>query len=95
MDAGHIMKSLRIAEFCNVMNLSKDWVYTEIKAGRLPLVTFCGEPVRPWQIDLDKALSLFSSTQANIIPINRSLKTEKQDESVNRKPVTKEDLWKD
>lgn len=91
------MTPLRVSEFCKRMRVSRDWVYREIKAGRLPLVTFCGEPVRPWLIDLDEAQSLFSTAHANVIPITsaRSLKTKEISESVGRKPVTKEDLWRD
>ena len=78
-----------------MMGVSRDWVYAEIHEGRIPLVTFCGRPVKPWLVDLDRALPLFSSTQDNIIAISsaRSLKTKELNELVSHKPVKKEDLW--
>lgn len=91
------MRPLRIKEFCQLMRVSKDWAYSEIRNGRLPLVTFCGEPVRPWLIDVEKVQGLFSSANANVIPITeaRSLKTKKPAETVGHNPVRKEDLWLD
>jgi hypothetical protein len=88
---------MKLNDFCARFSVSKDWAYREIKAGRLPIVTFCGEPLRPYRIDIDKANELFSSRATNVILLTkaRSLKTEKMKESVNRKPLTKEDLWKD
>lgn len=90
---------LKVKEFSKVFGVSRDWIYQEIHAGRVPLVTFCGVPVKPWMIDVEKAQGLFShGYSSNVVPIEfgrRSLKTQKPVESVSRKPRTKEDLWRD
>lgn len=90
-------KFLKVREFCRRFGVSRDWVYSAVKTGRLPVVTFCGEQVRPLLIDASKAETLFSHAyESNVAHINtaRSLKTKKSDESIDHKPVEKGDLWR-
>jgi hypothetical protein len=94
------MRYLKVREFSKTFGVSRDWLYQEIRAGKVPLVSFCGQPITPWLIDVEKAQSLFSSGFAsNVVPITsarRSLKTEKPNESIGQKSkLTKEDLWRD
>ena len=87
-------KYMKVRDYSRMMGVARGWVYDEIKAGRLPIATFCGIPLTPLHIDLEKAQELFSSSAGNVIPITRSLKTEKSNETANhRKLATKEDLW--
>ena len=92
------MKFMKVSEFAQFFGVSADWVYQEIHAGRMPIVSFGGTPIRPWLIDLEKAQNLFSSeaNRSNVIPINRSLTTEQTRQAVShRKRITKGNLWQD
>jgi excisionase family DNA binding protein len=92
------VKFLKVSEFAEMMGVSRDWIYQEIHAGRMPIAVFKGTPIKPWLIDLEKAQNLFSSeaNRSNVIPISRSLTIEQTRQAVShRKRITKGNLWQD
>lgn len=87
-------KYLKVREFAKLRGLTKAFVYREIKAGRLPVVSFRGTEIKPLLINVEEVDALFASTTSNVVPITsaRSLKTE----SVKKPPLpflTERDLW--